>query len=265
MSSAQNRVFRIEKFFQSELGSPSASPVPVAGQNTDQILSELAEIKKMLATGQLVQVEPGQQSVEAAQPEAESKDDPETTSSGSCEIKSEEEAEKLKRDLKEIYEAIDQTKKEILTLHKDNPTGTEISRVSDELGAIVSDTENATESILSAAEDIDGQAGNLVAALADETQNNMACDIQDQVVKIFEACNFQDLTGQRITKVITAFQFIDERVSHMMDIWGGVESFQDIEVENHFEREGDDALLNGPALEQDENVASQDDIDALFS
>ena len=30
-------------------------------------------------------------------------------------------------------------------------------------------------------------------------------------------------------------------------------------------REGDAALLNGPALDTDENVASQDEIDALFN
>ncbi|RMF05696.1 MAG: hypothetical protein D6773_04985, partial [Alphaproteobacteria bacterium] len=88
--------------------------------------------------------------------------------------------------------------------------------------------------------------------------------IQELVVQIFEACNFQDLTGQRITKVVRAFQFIEERVTRMMEIWGGIESFKEIEVVDPPKRDGDAALLNGPALETDEDVASQDDIDALF-
>jgi len=51
----------------------------------------------------------------------------------------------------------------------------------------------------------------------------------------------------------------------MMDIWGGIETFKDIEVEQREYKEGDAALLNGPALESDVDVATQDDIDALFA
>jgi len=107
-------------------------------------------------------------------------------------------------------------------------------------------------------------AGDLAASLSDDAQQGMASDIQDQVVKIFEACNFQDLTGQRISKVVTAFEFIELRVMRMMDIWGGIESFQELALEDTAKRNGHEELLNGPALEDDEDVASQDDIDSLF-
>ncbi len=50
----------------------------------------------------------------------------------------------------------------------------------------------------------------------------------------------------------------------MMEIWGGIDHFQEIEVDNPMEKTGDAALLNGPALQDEEGVASQDDIDALF-
>ncbi len=175
-----------------------------------------------------------------------------------------EEARKLRAELKDIYDAIEQTKVEILTIHQSGVNGMEISRVTDELGAIVGGTEQATETILEAAEGIDQAAADLVATLTDETMHGMASDIQDGVVRIFESCNFQDLTGQRISKVISAFRFIEERVVQMMEIWGGVESFDEVETEDREDRQGDRALLNGPALEEDDNVASQDDIDALF-
>ncbi|MEH0071532.1 protein phosphatase CheZ [Pannonibacter sp. Pt2-lr] len=93
----------------------------------------------------------------------------------------------------------------------------------------------------------------------------MAQDIQEKVIQIFEACNFQDLTGQRITKVINTLRFIEERIIDMMNIWGGIESFNDLEVKMRAQAEGDAALLNGPSLKTDSNVASQDDIDALFA
>ncbi|GAB4226847.1 MAG: protein phosphatase CheZ [Methyloligellaceae bacterium] len=175
-----------------------------------------------------------------------------------------QEAQKIKDELNRIYEAINRTKQEIATLHKTSCEGLEMHRMTDELSAIVEGTEQATENILNAAEEIDSKATELVAALKQQRNQDHACDIQELVVKIFEACNFQDLTGQRITKVVRAFQFIEERVTRMMEIWGGIESFNDVEVVDPPKREGDAALLNGPALETDEDVASQDDIDALF-
>ncbi|MEO1200102.1 MAG: protein phosphatase CheZ [Pseudomonadota bacterium] len=177
------------------------------------------------------------------------------------------EARKLKNELDEIYGAITDTKREIATLHVAGFQGEEMARVTDELGAIVTGTEHATESILSAAEDIDTMAGDLQAMLKASGNIALASDIQDRVVQIFEACNFQDLTGQRITKVVNALRFIEDRVIKMIEIWGGMEVFQDVELDPdakpHLANEHDE-LLNGPALENDINVASQDDIDALF-
>ncbi len=174
------------------------------------------------------------------------------------------EAQKIKDELQEVHQAISRTKQEIATLHRGEHQGVEIGRMTNELSAIVEGTEQATENILQAAEQIDTNVADLIAALRQDQNLHSASDIQDQVVRIFEACNFQDLTGQRISKVVNAFDFIEERVNHMMEIWGGLESFNNIELEPSCTRDEDDALLNGPALEDDENIASQDDIDALF-
>ncbi|GAB4537016.1 MAG: protein phosphatase CheZ [Roseibium sp.] len=175
------------------------------------------------------------------------------------------EAAKLKVELDAIYEAIAQTKKEIATLHQTTGSeGEEMTRVTNELDAVVIGTEGATETILSAAEFIDETANTLSARVA-EDDTGLTSDIQEKVVEIFEACNFQDLTGQRITKVVGTLRFVEDRIIQMMDIWGGIESFKDIEAEQRKQREGDDALLNGPSLESDVDVATQDDIDALFA
>ncbi|AXS39409.1 protein phosphatase CheZ [Breoghania sp. L-A4] len=173
-------------------------------------------------------------------------------------------AVKLKTELDEIYEAINRTKHEIATLHHSGFEGDEMQRVTNELDAVVIGTETATESILSAAEYVDERAGMLAKNLTGDDET-IAQEIQERVLEIFEACNFQDLTGQRITKVVRAFSFIEERIIRMMDIWGGIESFNDVAIDKKAERSGDEALLNGPALEDDINVASQDDIDALFA
>jgi chemotaxis protein CheZ len=92
----------------------------------------------------------------------------------------------------------------------------------------------------------------------------MASDIQDHVIKIFESCNFQDLTGQRITKVVSTLKFIETHIIRMMEIWGGIDAFKDYAPTARSERDGDAKLLNGPKLDDDPGHASQDDIDALF-
>ena len=72
------------------------------------------------------------------------------------------------------------------------------ARASRELAAIVGSTEQATQSILQAAEEIDQAANTLSASVKGSHEQGLAHDIQDRVVQIFEACNFQDLTGQRV-------------------------------------------------------------------
>jgi len=170
----------------------------------------------------------------------------------------------LKQELQQVHDAILETKQEIATLHGADLYESERAGVSDELGAIVSHTEQATEQILSAAEAIDNDATSLAAALKNSSNHDLACDIQERVVTVFEACNFQDLTGQRITKIVQTLRFVDERINKMMEIWGGIDAFRDVTPVARDDREGDKAMLNGPALEGDEDVTSQDDIDALF-
>jgi chemotaxis protein CheZ len=175
------------------------------------------------------------------------------------------EAQKLKGELDLIYAAINQTKQEIATLHVTGFEGPEMKRVTHELDAVVEGTEKATQSILSAAEFIDQTAGTLAAALKAERDKGLVHDVQDKVIEIFEACNFQDLTGQRITKVVATLKFIETHIVRMMEIWGGIESFKDVTPEAIAERNGDLRLVNGPKLDGEAGHASQDDIDALFN
>jgi chemotaxis protein CheZ len=160
-----------------------------------------------------------------------------------------------------IQDAIRNTRHEIATIHTEGTRGERLTSATSELEAVVSDTEGATETILSAAESIDSLTQQLVSRLSDKDLE-LARKIQDEVVRQFEACNFQDITGQRIRKVVKLLVFIEERVTRMTEIWGGSELVERAkEMEN---RDGDDALLNGPALSHDTNVVSQDDIDSLF-
>jgi len=248
MRSAQNRVFRIERNNRQPSGEPHIVCDNTAAARHAEIMDALAEIRDgMTPQAEDVASEGAvsQQVIDACQRDLR-------------------EAQKIKDELQQIHDAIANTKKEIATLYRGEFQGIKIARMTNELGAIVEGTEQATENILQAAEQIDNDADELHAALKQSANMATVSDIQDQVVKIFEACNFQDLTGQRISKVLTAFSFIEERVDRMMEIWGGLESFRGLDLDPSCTRDENEALLNGPALEDDIDIASQDDIDALF-
>jgi len=61
-------------------------------------------------------------------------------------------------------------------------------------------------------------------------------------VQVFESCNFQDLTGQRISKVVATLKFIETHIIKMMDIWGGIEVLKDFTPDAIAERSGDAKL-----------------------
>jgi len=172
--------------------------------------------------------------------------------------------EKLKVELDLIHDAINRTKEEIAVLHGKSFSGDQMSRVTGELGAIVGGTEEATDQILAAAEAIDQAAVAITKVDSAEQQATLASEISDQVVSIFEACNFQDLTGQRISKVMATMRFIESHINVMMDIWGGVDAIKAHTPEIVDSRDDDAKLLNGPKLADDEGHVSQNDIDALF-
>ncbi len=175
-----------------------------------------------------------------------------------------EQCEKLKVELDLIYDAINRTKREIAVLHGKSFNGEEMAKVNGELGAVVGGTEEATQQILEAAEAIDNASSALSKVTSPDQQKILSEEIQERVVSIFEACNFQDLTGQRISKVMTTMKFIENHITVMMDIWGGVDAIKAHAPPIVDDREGDAKLLNGPKLDGDEGHASQNDIDALF-
>ena len=104
----------------------------------------------------------------------------------------------------------------------------------------------------------------LSASLKRQQEQALALDIQDNVLRIFEACNFQDLSGQRIAKVLATLKFVEERIAHMIEIWGGIDAFRSYAAAASPSANGS-AMLHGPKLDGDDGHVSQDDVDAMFA
>jgi chemotaxis protein CheZ len=176
------------------------------------------------------------------------------------------EIEILRTEVRALARSIHQTKTEIAALRSQDSDDDHLIIVSNELDAVVNATEGATQAILEAAEKIDSLAENVKAkGSQDSYLYHISEEISDNVVAIFEACNFQDITGQRITKVVNTLKFIEERVNAMVEIWGS-ESFEGNSPASTKAKPStpsdDSHLLNGPQLEN--RGISQDDIDKLF-
>lgn len=175
----------------------------------------------------------------------------------------EEEITELKTQLKALAYAIQQTKIEIAAIHPNDESLQHIEEVSTDLDTIVSATEKATETILECAEQIDAAASTLQAQTSDAHMMSLADEISEAVIRVFEACNFQDLTGQRITKALKTLAFVEERIVKMIDIWGD-ESFDGIAPDiPPMSQTEDGHLLNGPSTEEEGGI-DQNAIDALF-
>jgi chemotaxis protein CheZ len=248
--------FRIEEAFAGDMPMPAAADGDV-GPMHREIMTELRAIRAQMAgPGRSAATETIDASISREVAGAQA-----LLETYRAQI---EQCEKLKVELDLIHDAISRTKREIAVLHGNSFNGEEMAKVNGELGAVVGGTEEATQQILEAAESIDQAATALSKVTSPDQQKLLSEEIQERVVSIFEACNFQDLTGQRISKVMTTMKFIENHITVMMDIWGGVDAIKAHAPPIVDTREGDARLLNGPKVEGDVGHASQDDIDALF-
>jgi chemotaxis protein CheZ len=155
-----------------------------------------------------------------------------------------------KDELAAIRDAIRRSEHELAALRSGAPA----LRLQQELGAAIGGMDEATQKILQATETIDESARALQASLQNDYNRGLAQDVLEQAVKIYEACNFQDLAGQRITKAIVALQHIERQIDRLTEIWGKVE-----------QAPTPAKFVNGPKLDHDAGHADQSAIDRMFA
>ncbi len=154
-----------------------------------------------------------------------------------------------------IADYISRTRDEIAALRPNDIKTQRIPTAGAELEAVVGDTEKATETIMSAAEDV----------LCDDEEDfdTYRASVEARMMTIIEACSFQDLAGQRVSKVVNSLRHVEERVAHFAEVMGVRDADQTPQEETAQEKRAREQLLNGPAMGGPET--SQDDIDAMFA
>ena len=168
---------------------------------------------------------------------------------------------KLYEELESLSRFITEAKTDIAALRPDEVKDEFLPKAADELDAIVEATAEATNSIMDAVGEIEDVMSKLKGKNADT--------LMDATTKIYEACGFQDITGQRITKVVGALHHIEEKVDALLNAFcdeiakykaANPKTAEEPVAE---EKPSDEDLLHGP--QQKEAAMSQDDIDALLA
>jgi chemotaxis protein CheZ len=138
-----------------------------------------------------------------------------------------------------------------------------MARAAGELGAAVDAMEKATQKILTATEGIDDSAKSLGSALKHAHERGLAQDIQEHAARIYAACNFQDLAGQRIAKVIATMTVVEEQIAAMIERCNGFGRPSDAPAAAN--PAAGHRLVQGPKLDGDSGHAEQSAIDAMFN
>lgn len=164
---------------------------------------------------------------------------------------------RLYAELEMLSKFIQNAKKELSSIRPEEISSNQIPTAYDELDEVIGATERATGEILESCEKIQE-----VAAQFDAEAQAL---VVNEVTKIFEACNFQDLTGQRISKVVKTLIRIDNKINAMLLAFGdgsaNIDKAKLAKDLDQTDRERD-LLLHGPQLTKD--AIAQDDVDRLF-
>lgn len=164
---------------------------------------------------------------------------------------------KIYTEFADLSNYIDQARRDIAALQPADINGKHIPRAGQELEAIAESTEEATNSIMQAAEEI-------MAADTGDMDAYQAL-VNDAVMRIFEACSFQDITGQRISKVVETFTYIETRLNSVAKLVEGVSGIEQKEIpeETAANIRKRELILNGPQLKG--KGKDQNEIDALMA
>lgn len=234
-----------------------AGKINASGVTNEQIMDAIQNLQDLLAGANNSTI------TSINSPETETPEAPEPVQLSEQELLQQdfEAATALKNEIRALSRSIQETKSEIKSMQAGTKGGDKLIKASSELDEVVQATEDATNTILEATETID-ELAEKIRLNADNQDDSHACEeIMECTIKVLEACNFQDITGQRITKVVNALKYVEDRINAMIDIWGE-DDISDTHASVVEEVDPDKDLLNGPAL-GDAGI-DQADIDALF-
>ena len=167
---------------------------------------------------------------------------------------------KLNEELGQLFDQVQRLRHELAAIERPAEKDHRFDRIGDQLDEIVRTTEEASNTIIEAVEDTESKLEALRRTPNGKHDGHIIEQISENGMTILQACSFQDITGQRVTKLANALATIEARIDALIETWGR-SAVEDVVVEER-PTNGEDALLQGPCLEGE--GITQADIDALF-
>lgn len=159
----------------------------------------------------------------------------------------------MHKEIRRLSQYITGAKNEIFAMSSQDKREAALMDASQHLDEVIKATEKATHIIMDAADAIQTAAAGIGGAKEQQ--------IMTATNRIYETCNFQDITGQRITRVIKLLTHIDERIAKLNALFSTRED--ESTRGTAYDAMGERHLLNGPQLAA--NAASQQEIDQLLA
>ena len=172
-----------------------------------------------------------------------------------------QEVETLKKELVGLFQYIQRVRQEIAAIYHPAEDENRFGSIAEQLDAVVKATEKASDTIMGAMENNDTLIMDIKKMVKDPAVNAKLDKISENGAAVFEACSFQDITGQRINKVAKSLTYVEKHVNSLIDVWGK-DVVEKTEVKADKVKTADEKLLAGPQLEG--KGVSQDEIDKLF-
>ena len=169
--------------------------------------------------------------------------------------------DRLKQEFDGLLYYIHRVRQEIAAIYRPADEDHNFDSMGDQLGAIVNATEEATNAIMEAMERNVEAVGKLRDKITDPDQAALLDHIIDNGNDVFESCSFQDITGQRVNKVVKSITYVEKRVIALVGVLGEAQ-VAEVEVPVDRGETADEQLVRGPQLEGD--GLSQDDVNKLF-
>jgi chemotaxis protein CheZ len=166
-------------------------------------------------------------------------------------------------EVEELGRTIATAKAEIAALGAEDISVNHIPSATDELDAIVAHTASATDIILEVCEMLDRVGGELTKQTSAPYAEAAAAQLQNATMRIYEACSFQDITGQRITKVVATLKTIETKVASIVSVFGGRSESVKVPARVNGTTPPTEMALHGPQLP--DVAMDQSDIDKLLA
>lgn len=165
----------------------------------------------------------------------------------------------VEAELRKLAEFIVAARRELLSINAEKGESKEknLTLASNELNEVVRHTEEATNQIMDETDAIQALCGSIGN---DESAKKIAA----HALAIMEACSFQDITGQRIRKVMRTLEEIETRVGRLVKLFGGdLPEGMCVEAIKTRRERPDEHLMEGPQAQG--KAKTQTEVDKLFN